>query len=341
MKKSNLTYQKSGVNIKAADNFVKFISAMSKKSRKKDKISNIGNFGSISKIPSNFKNGFLVASTDGVGTKLEIANDLNYYSTIGIDLVAMSVNDLVVMGAKPFIFLDYISIDKIKIKKLKSIIKGISKGCKLAECKLVGGETAEMPGTYTKGKFDLAGFSVGFVNKKNILEKKKIKKNNVIMAVPSSGIHSNGYSLIRYILKKNKINFLKKNFLKRELIKPTKIYTKEILKLIDKNLISGCANITGGGIKDNISRVIPSGLEAHIDLSKIKTLKIFKWIKSFNVSDEEMIKTFNCGVGFCLIINKKNVKKVKKIFSNKYKPYVIGEILSGRKSVVLNEKINW
>ena len=176
MKKSNLTYQKSGVNIKAADNFVKFISAMSKKSRKKDKISNIGNFGSISKIPSNFKNGFLVASTDGVGTKLEIANDLNYYSTIGIDLVAMSVNDLVVMGAKPFIFLDYISIDKIKIKKLKSIIKGISKGCKLAECKLVGGETAEMPGTYTKGKFDLAGFSVGFVNKKNILEKKKNKK---------------------------------------------------------------------------------------------------------------------------------------------------------------------
>ena len=168
----------------------------------------------------------------------------------------MSVNDLIVQGAKPLLFLDYISINKIDLKKLKSIIKGIVKGCKLSQCELVGGETAEMPGTYEKGKFDIAGFAVGIVGKNKILSKDKIKNNDLILAIPSSGLHSNGYSLVRYLLKQKKIDIKKNNFLKKELIKPTKIYVNEVLKLIDNNLINGCANITGGGLADNIKRVI-------------------------------------------------------------------------------------
>ena len=210
MKNNNLTYEKSGVNIKAADNFVKFISSLSKKSRNSKNFQNIGGFGSITNIPKNIKNPQLVASTDGVGTKIEIANELNKFDTIGIDLVAMCVNDLIVQGAKPLIFLDYISINKIDLRKLNQIIKGINKGCKISNCELVGGETAEMPGTYSKGKFDIAGFSVGIVDKKKILNKSKIKPNDLILAIPSSGLHSNGFSLVRYILKKKKNKFKKK-----------------------------------------------------------------------------------------------------------------------------------
>ena len=217
MKKNTFTYEKSGVNINAADNFVKFISNISQKNKVNKKFKNIGSFGSISSIPKIFKKPKIVASTDGVGTKIEIANALNKYDTIGIDLVAMCVNDLIVQGAQPLLFLDYISINKINLKKLKSIIKGIVKGCQISNCELVGGETAEMPGTYEKNKFDIAGFSVGIVDEKKILEKKKIKKNNLILAVPSNGVHSNGYSLIRYILNKKKINLKKKKFLKKEL----------------------------------------------------------------------------------------------------------------------------
>ena len=204
MKKQKYTYEKSGVNINAADNFVKFISGISSKNKGKKKFSNIGGFGSISSIPTNLKRPKIVACTDGVGTKIEIANTLNKYDTIGIDLVAMSVNDLIVQGARPILFLDYISINKINLKKLKSIIKGIVKGCKISNCDLVGGETAEMPGTYEKGKFDIAGFAVGVVDEKKILHKKNIKKNNLVLAIPSSGVHSNGYSLVRYVLKKKK-----------------------------------------------------------------------------------------------------------------------------------------
>ena len=337
MNKHKFTYEKSGVNIAAADKFVKFISKISKKNKKNK---NIGSFGSISSIPKNIKKPKIVASTDGVGTKIEIANLLNKYDTIGIDLVAMCVNDLIVQGAKPLIFLDYISINKINLRKLKLILKGIVKGCNISRCELVGGETAEMPGTYEKDKFDIAGFSVGVVDQSKILQK-KIKKNNLILAIPSSGIHSNGYSLVRYILDKNKINIKKNKFLNKELLKPTKIYVKEILNLIKHNLINGCANITGGGISDNIKRIIPKGLTANIDLDKIKTKKIFKWLKKNKINDKEMLKTFNCGVGFCIIIQSKNLKKIKKYFTREYQPYVIGKITNGQNKIKLNEKINW
>jgi len=341
MNKNKFTYEKSGVNINAADNFVKFISNILSKNKGNKKFNNIGGFGSISSIPKNFKKPKIVASTDGVGTKIEIANILNKYDTIGIDLVAMCVNDLIVQGAKPLLFLDYISINKINLKKLQSIVKGIVKGCNISNCELVGGETAEMPGTYEKGKFDIAGFSVGVVDEKKILDKKKIKKNDLILAVPSSGIHSNGYSLVRYVLNKKKINLKKNKFLKHELLKPTKIYVKEVLNLINNKLINGCSNITGGGLADNIRRVIPEGLLANIDLSKIKTKKIFSWLKKNNIEDKEMLKTFNCGVGFCLIINPKNLDKIKKFFSKEYKPYIIGKIISGKNKVKLNGKIDW
>ena len=341
MKNNNLTYEASGVNIKAADNFVKFISAITKKRRNGKNFQNIGGFGSITNIPKDIKNPQLVASTDGVGTKIEIANELNKFDTIGIDLVAMCVNDLIVQGAKPIIFLDYISINKIDLKKLNQIMKGIIKGCRISNCELVGGETAEMPGTYSKGKFDIAGFSVGLVDKKKILNKSKIKTNDLILGVPSNGIHSNGYSLIRYLLKKKKIKFKKNKFLKKELIKPTKIYVREILNLIDKKLINGCANITGGGLKENIVRVLPSNVSANIDLYKVKPNSIFKWLHYQGVSDIEMLKTFNCGVGFCIIIKSKNLNKIKKYFTKNFQPYVIGKIVKGKKDIYLNGKIEW
>ena len=341
MKKEKFTYEKSGVNINAADNFVKFISSISTKNKGKKKFQNIGGFGSISNIPKDIKKPKIVACTDGVGTKVEIANTLNKFDTIGIDLVAMSVNDLIVQGAKPLLFLDYISINKIDLKKLKSILKGIVKGCKISNCELVGGETAEMPGTYAKSKFDIAGFAVGIVDGNKVLDKRNIKKNDLILAVPSNGIHSNGYSLVRYVLKKNNINFKNNKFLKKELIKPTKIYVNEILNLIKSKLLNSCANITGGGLEDNIKRVIPDGLSADINLDKVKTKKIFKWLKQNNINDKEMLKTFNCGVGFCLIIKPQNLKKINKFFSKEFKPYVIGKITSGKNKVKLNGKIDW
>ena len=341
MNKNLFTYKKSGVNINAADKFVNFISNISSKKRGNKKNANIGSFGSISDLPKDIKNPRIVACTDGVGTKIEVANLLDKYDTIGIDLVAMSVNDLIVQGAKPLFFLDYISINKIDLKKMKSIIRGIIKGCDISQCSLVGGETAEMPDTYEKGKFDIAGFAVGILDKKKLLNKNKIKKGNLILAVPSSGLHSNGFSLVRHLIRLKKINIKKDPFLKKELIKPTKIYAREILSLVKKNFLNGCANITGGGLADNISRVIPNNLCAEINLNKIKPLKIFNWLKNNKISDREMLKTFNCGVGFCLIINSKNLTKIRKYFTKEFKPYVIGKITSEKHKVKLNGKINW
>tara|TARA_B100000989_G_scaffold102362_1_gene74851 strand:+ start:363 stop:1385 length:1023 start_codon:yes stop_codon:yes gene_type:complete len=340
MRAKNFTYDKSGVSIKKADNFIKFISASTKKSKKSVEFKNIGGFGALTKLPNKLKNPYLVTSADGVGTKIEVSNQLNKFDTIGIDLVAMCVNDLIVQGAKPLIFLDYISVEKIDTKKLKNIIKGILKGCKLAGCELVGGETAEMPGTYSKGKFDIAGFSLGIVEKKNILVN-KIRKQDLILAVPSSGLHSNGFSLIRHVLKKKKINLKKNSYLKKELLEPTKIYVKYVLELINRKYLSACANITGGGLEDNIKRIIPNKYCAEINLRKLKTLKIFKWLKNNGISEIEMLKTFNCGVGFCLIIKPHNFQKIIKFFPKKYKPYVIGKITKNSKKVKLSGKVSW
>ena len=342
MKKNENSYKKSGVDIALANKLVDHISQVSEKNVKK-KGSNslkgkIGGFGSLFDL-SNYKikDPVIVSCTDGVGTKIDLANKFKKFDTIGIDLVAMCVNDLIVQGAKPLFFLDYIAIGKLDLNKTKKILSGIFKGCKLSSCKLIGGETAEMPGIYSKDKFDLAGFSVGIVSKKKILDKKNVKSGNVVLAIPSSGIHANGFSLVRSILKNNKIP---KN-LKSELLKPTRIYSKEILKLTNKAMINSAAHITGGGIVENLLRSIPKNLTLNLDLSKIKVLKIFKWIKSKNLSDLEMINTFNCGVGFCIIVNKKNISKIKKIFKRNFKPYEIGYITKDKTDVNLINSIKW
>ncbi len=342
MKKIKNSYKKSGVNISLANKLVKHISTISKKDVKKTNNSFnqeiIGGFGSlfdISKI--KIKDPVIVSCTDGVGTKIDLANKFKKFDTIGIDLVAMCVNDLIVQGAKPLFFLDYIAVGKLELNKTKKILKGIFKGCELSDCKLIGGETAEMPGIYSKDKFDLAGFSVGIVSKKKILRKENVKENDIVLAIPSNGIHSNGYSLVRSIIKKNKIN----NILKKELLKPTKIYSKEILKLTNNNLIVAAAHITGGGLIENLLRSIPNNLSLNIDLSQIKITKIFKWLKSKNISDQEMMKTFNCGVGFCIITPKKNVVKIKKFFSKQYMPYEIGFVSKNKNKVKFSNFLKW
>ena len=342
MKKIKNSYKKSGVNISLANKFVKHISEISKKNVKKRNNSfekeNIGGFGSMFDI-SNYKikDPVIVSCTDGVGTKIDLANRFKKFDTIGIDLVAMCVNDLIVQGAKPLFFLDYIAVGKLDLKKSKKILSGIIKGCSLSKCSLIGGETAEMPGIYSKDKFDLAGFSVGIVSKKKILTKKNVKENNIILAIPSSGLHSNGFSLVRSLLKKTKIT---KN-LKNQLLKPTKIYSKEILKLIDKKLINAAAHITGGGLIENLLRSVPDDLSINIDLSKIKINKIFKFLKTKAISDDEMMKTFNCGVGFCLLVQRKNIKKIKKFFSKKFLPYEIGNISKSTKRINLINSLRW
>ena len=342
MKKIKNSYKKSGVDISLANKLVKHISSLSKKNVKKtNSLFNkdvIGGFGSLFDISRiKVKDPIIVSCTDGVGTKIDLANKFKKFDTIGIDLVAMCVNDLVVQGARPLFFLDYIAVGKLELNKAKKILKGIFKGCEISKCKLIGGETAEMPGVYSKDKFDLAGFSVGIVSKKKILNKKNVKNNDVVLAIPSNGIHSNGYSLIRKIIEKKKIN---KN-IKNELLKPTKIYSQEILNLTKNNLISSAAHITGGGLVENLLRSVPEKFSLNIDLSKIKIKKIFKWIKKKKISDAEMLKTFNCGIGFCIIASKKNVTKIKKTFSKDYIPYEIGYISKNKKRVNLFKNLKW
>jgi len=342
MKKNENSYKKSGVNISLASKLVDHISNLSKKNVKKTKDpfkkDVIGGFGSLFDISKlKVKDPVIVSCTDGVGTKIELANKFKIFDTIGIDLVAMCINDLIVQGAKPLFFLDYIAVGKLNLNKTKKIIKGIFKGCKISDCQLIGGETAEMPGVYSQDKFDLAGFSVGIVSKKKILKRENVKENNIVLAIPSSGLHSNGYSLVRSILKKNKVS----TKLKKEILKPTKIYSKEILKLTSKNLINAAAHITGGGLVENLLRSVPKILTLNIDLSKIKTTKVFKWLKTRNISDQEMMSTFNCGIGFCIIVNKKNVSRIQKMFPKKFIPYEIGYISKGKKRVNLFKSLKW
>ena len=342
MKKIENSYKKSGVDISLANKLVKHITKISKKDvRKKagfNKNDIIGGFGSLFDISNlKIKDPVIVSCTDGVGTKIEMANKFKKFDTIGIDLVAMCVNDLIVQGAKPLFFLDYIAVGKLNLKKIKKILKGIFKGCEISRCKLIGGETAEMPGVYSRDKFDLAGFSVGIVSKKKILDKKNVKRGDVVLAIPSTGIHSNGYSLVRSILNKNKIP----EDLKNDILKPTRIYSNEILRLSDRNLLNAAAHITGGGLIENLLRSVPENLTLNVDLSKIKTTKIFKWLKSKNISNKEMMQTFNCGVGFCVIAPKKNVLKIKKIFSKRFEPYEIGVISNENKNLKLFNSLKW
>ena len=313
------TYSRSGVDINKGNKFIENIKKTIKSDKNKSsKASVIGGFAGHFKLKS-FKNSpYLVAATDGVGTKLEIANDMNNHKTIGIDLVAMCVNDIVVTGAKPLFFLDYIATGKLDLKKSTDVIKGILRGCNQAGCELLGGETAEMPGFYSKGKYDIAGFSVGILEQKHV-KKIKVKKSDVIIGIKSSGLHSNGYSLVRNIIKDKKISlkkyfdFDKKKSIGNYLLQPTLIYVNLILELYKKNLIKSCAHITGGGIIENLPRILDKKFQAQIDLDKWDLGNLYKWLISCGINQSELLKTFNAGYGMALISDKKNIKKIKSI----------------------------
>jgi phosphoribosylformylglycinamidine cyclo-ligase len=322
---------------------VKAIKPISKKINDKNVLNGIGGFGAVYNLKhANYKKPLLVSATDGVGTKILIAKDMNKYDTIGIDLVAMSVNDLIVQGAKPLFFLDYIAVEKIKKKKVLDIIKGIAKGCSKASCSLVGGETAELPGLYQNSHFDLAGFAVGIVDRSNLLPKNNIKNNDVLIGLPSNGIHANGFSLIRDIFKEKKISYKKKfysnNSFGEILLKPTLIYVKPIQKFIDKFDIKGISHITGGGIAENLLRVLPNTVGAEILLDQLnfhKKNSIFNWLnQSCKISQKEMLKTFNCGIGMILIIKRKDLERFS-TFSKKIRQpiKVLGKI-TNKKNII-------
>ena len=345
------TYSKSGVDINKGNKFIENIKKTIKSDKNKSsKASVIGGFAGHFKLKS-FKNSpYLVAATDGVGTKLEIANDMNNHKTIGIDLVAMCVNDIVVTGAKPLFFLDYIATGKLDLKKSTDVIKGILRGCNQAGCELLGGETAEMPGFYSKGKYDIAGFSVGILEQKHV-KKIKVKKSDVIIGIKSSGLHSNGYSLVRNIIKDKKISlkkyfdFDKKKSIGNYLLQPTLIYVNLILELYKKNLIKSCAHITGGGIIENLPRILDKKFQAQIDLDKWDLGNLYKWLISCGINQSELLKTFNAGYGMALISDKKNIKKIKSIIKkHDFSSSLLGTINIKKnikeKSILLHGKLN-
>jgi phosphoribosylaminoimidazole synthetase len=291
----NTSYAQAGVDIQKGDDFVEEIKKISKSKE-------IGLFGAVFDIAKlNMKNPVLVSGTDGVGTKLKLAYKLKKHDTIGVDLVAMCVNDVLCHGAKPVFFLDYLGTSKLNLEIGKAIIQGIVEGCRLAGCELVGGETAEMPGIYKGEEYDLAGFCVGAVERENLLPRiQNVKKGDIIIGLPSSGVHSNGFSMINYILETvNVADEILHSFLK-----PTKIYVSEILNLLEKMpQISALAHITGGGLYDNIMRVVPEGMNAEIDFESFERPEIFNWIsKNGDVSEAEMRKVFNLGIGFTFIV---------------------------------------
>lgn len=330
------SYQKSGINIDLGNKIIDEIKPLVKSTESKDVLGGLGGFGAVFNFNTkNFVRPLLVSATDGVGTKLLIAEKLNNFNTIGIDLVAMSVNDIIVQGAKPLFFLDYIAIDKLNKKKIVNIIQGITKGCKAAECSLVGGETAELPGVYSKGKFDLAGFCVGVVEKNKLLPKKNINNGDIVLGLPSSGLHSNGYSLIRKIMSEKKLSynkiFLNKKTYGAEFLKPTKIYVKPLLQILSKCNVKALAHITGGGVIENIKRVFPRNKGILFDNTMFdfnKNNNVFYWLKNqCNISEKELLKTFNCGIGMMLVSSKKESENVISICQKLKQPVkVIGKV---------------
>lgn len=339
-------YAKAGVDITAGYKSVELIKKHIAKTNIKGVISSIGGFGGLFELDlKGIKKPVLVSGTDGVGTKLKIAFLMNKHDTIGIDCVAMCVNDIICFGAKPLIFLDYIACGKNYPEKISEIVKGISKGCVQSNCALIGGETAEMPDFYAKDEYDLAGYSTGIVDKSKIINNSLIKKGDIIIALSSSGIHSNGFSLVRKILNidnsniNNVVKELGKKSIGEILLTPTKIYVKPILKLLKKIKVKGISHITGGGFYENIPRCIPNGLCAEIEKNKIKILPIFKYIQKIgNIEERDMFNTFNMGVGMCIIVSKKDAEKTIEILSYcKEDAYIIGKIIENKEKIIFKE----
>ncbi len=325
------TYKKSGVDIDAGNELVNRIKPFAKATARIGADSDLGGFGGIFDLAKcGFSDPVLVSATDGVGTKLKIAIELQIHDTIGIDLVAMSVNDLVVQGAQPLFFLDYFATSKLDVEVASQVIKGIADGCKIANCALIGGETAEMPGIYQENDYDLAGFAVGAVERDEILPK-ETNSGDVLIGLKSSGLHSNGFSLARYILKENNINFSDKfgeKTIGEILLNPTKIYVKSCLEAIKTKKVKALSHITGGGLIENLPRVLSKNLNAKIDYNSWKMPEIFEFLqKTGKVSDDEMHKTFNCGIGMVLIAKKGDEDEILEILKkNQEEACVIGKL---------------
>ncbi len=328
------SYKQAGVDITAGYKAVELMKSHIKRTITDGVCSDIGGFGGLFKL-GKVKNPVLVSGTDGVGTKLKIAFLMDKHNTVGIDCVAMCVNDVICCGAKPLFFLDYVAVGKNVPERVASIVEGVAEGCVQAGCALIGGETAEMPGFYPVDEYDLAGFSVGVVDKKKILDNKQMKEGDVIIALASSGVHSNGFSLVRKVFDvenadlKTPMEELGGKSLGETLLTPTKIYVRSILSLIEKVKVKGISHITGGGFYENIPRCIPDGLSAKIDKASVKILPIFKLLaKTGNVCERDMFNTFNMGVGMCVVVDKKDADKAVSILrANGEDAYVMGEIV--------------
>ena len=342
-----LTYKESGVDKEAGYKEVQLIKNLVKKTHIPGVLSDLGGFSGLFQLDTNeYKEPVLVSGTDGVGTKLKLAFMMDKHDTIGEDCVAMCVNDILCQGAKPLFFLDYIATGKLIPEKMAAIVEGVSNGCIKAGTALIGGETAEMPGFYNENEYDMAGFCVGVVDKNKIINGFEIQEGDLIIGLPSTGIHSNGYSLVR------KIVFEKQNLnvdsyidelgstIGEELLKPTRIYVDPVYDLIQRFNIKGLSHITGGGFYENIPRMLPKGLSANIDCSNIDTPKIFKLLQDWgNISIDEMYSTFNMGVGMILVIAKKELEDIEKYLVDKdEKFYLLGEIKKGDEGVVLCHK---
>jgi len=306
--KNSLSYRDAGVDIAAGDQLIENIKPYAKRTMRPEVLNGIGGFGGLVEISKKFKEPVLVSGTDGVGTKLKLAFELNLHDTVGIDLVAMSVNDILVQGAEPLFFLDYFACGKLDVPSATEVIKGIAIGCEQSGCALIGGETAEMPGMYPEGEYDLAGFAVGVVEKSKIITGENIASGDVVLGLASNGAHSNGYSLVRKIIELNASDLNAKFDGERTLadciMAPTRLYVKPLLSLMQQITVKGMAHITGGGITENVPRVLPENMVADIDSNTWQMPKLFDWIKiGGNVKAQEMFRTFNCGIGMVVIVS--------------------------------------
>lgn len=327
-----LNYKSAGVDIEAGNALVERIKPIAAKTRNAGVMAGLGGFGSLFELPlDRYKNPVLVSGTDGVGTKLKLALDLNLHSTVGIDLVAMCVNDIIVQGAEPLFFLDYFATGKLNVDTAASVIEGIGKGCEYSGAALVGGETAEMPGMYADGDYDLAGFCVGIVERDNIIDGNKVKAGDKLIGIASSGPHSNGYSLIRKIVEKSGVSLeseVNGKQLGKTLLEPTRIYVKPLLELLKTVPVHAMAHITGGGITENLPRVLPKDLDATINLSAWQLPEIFAWLQQQgNVDLADMLVTFNCGVGMIVCVDAADEAKTLEILAAQGETvFSIGEI---------------
>lgn len=332
MTDQSLTYRDAGVDIDAGNQLVDNIKPAVKRTQRKEVMSGLGGFGALCELPKNYKEPVLVSGTDGVGTKLRLAIDAKKHDTVGIDLVAMCVNDLIVQGAEPLFFLDYFATAKLNVDEATDIITGIAKGCELAGCALIGGETAEMPGMYSPGDYDLAGFCVGVAEKSLLIDGSTVKAGQKIIALASSGPHSNGYSLIRKILETANASLddvVEGKSLKEHLLEPTKIYVKSILELMKDIKIHAISHITGGGLLENIPRVLPENTAANIQQNAWEMPAIFKWLQSKgNIEAAEMARTFNCGIGLVLSVDAADeATTIQKLTGLDETAFTIGEII--------------